>query len=118
MKKIDYRQVTSDKVEEEGAQGVSIRWVISDKDGAANFAMRVFTVEPEGFTPHHQHDWEHEVFILKGEGVVLEGDTPNPVVYGDVIFIPPDEWHQFKNTGANDLEFICLIPYKNKCSCC
>jgi len=30
---------------------------------------------------------------------------------GDVFFVPPMEWHQFKNTGDSALKFLCLIPY-------
>jgi len=29
---------------------------------------------------------------------------------GDVVFVPPDELHQFRNTGDGELRFLCLIP--------
>ncbi|MBS7654346.1 cupin domain-containing protein, partial [Candidatus Bathyarchaeota archaeon] len=29
---------------------------------------------------------------------------------GSVIFIPPNEKHQFKNTGGKTVKFLCLIP--------
>ena len=54
----------------EGAKGVKIRWLIGEQDGAPNFAMRHFEVAPGGHTPHHSHDWEHEVFVLSGRGKV------------------------------------------------
>ena len=29
---------------------------------------------------------------------------------GDVVFVKPDEIHQFRNTGATPLKFLCLVP--------
>lgn len=40
--------------------------------GAENFAMRLFEIQPRGYSPLHQHDWEHEVFILEGKGAVRD----------------------------------------------
>ena len=39
----DYREVPS---EPGGADGLTIRWVINASQGATNFAMRVFELEP------------------------------------------------------------------------
>lgn len=117
MYKVNYGQVAQLAVEEGGAQGVSLRWVISEREGAENFALRVFTLEPGGFTPLHTHPWEHEVFILKGSGAVVEAGEDVAFGPGDVIFVRPGEEHQFKNTGDTALEFICLIPIDKKGSC-
>ncbi len=79
--------------------------------GANNFAMRIFEVESTGFTPLHKHPWEHEVFILEGEGQLFDGNVVSSLKSGDVAFIPSNEIHQFKNVGEKVLKFICLIPY-------
>jgi quercetin dioxygenase-like cupin family protein len=117
MFKTQYSDVESIKVEEDGVSGVSMRWVISEKQGAENFALRVFTVEPGGNTPLHTHDWEHEVFVLKGNGSAYSDGEYVPMQQGDVIFIAPNELHQFKNTSDAVMEFICLIPIAKKCGC-
>jgi quercetin dioxygenase-like cupin family protein len=110
MKIEHYKETPPDEVGEVGASGLTVRWVISEKDGAPNFSMRVFEVAPGGYSPYHSHPWEHEVFILTGNGVVVqEGDTV-PLFRGDVLFIPPGETHQLKNNSDETLEFICLIP--------
>ncbi len=111
MLKRNYQEVNSEPVEEEGAKGVKVRWTISEKDGAPNFAMRVFEIQAGGFTPYHKHDWEHEVFIKNGKGIVVSEGKEFPFKAGDVIFIPPDEVHQFKNTSDKKLEFLCLVPH-------
>jgi mannose-6-phosphate isomerase-like protein (cupin superfamily) len=41
--------------------------------------------------------------VVREDGSVKAGP-------GTAIFIPPDETHQFKNTGEQLLRFICVIP--------
>jgi quercetin dioxygenase-like cupin family protein len=98
----------------EGIKDITVRWLISDKDGAENFAMRLFEVGPGGYSPYHQHEQEHEIFILEGEGVTKKEDGEVRFKAGDVFFIKSGEWHNFTNTGSGQLKFICLIPYLKK----
>jgi quercetin dioxygenase-like cupin family protein len=90
--------------------GVLKREVITARDGAPNFCMRVFEVEPGASTPDHSHPWEHEVFILSGEGVVKGKEGKTTINKGSVVFIAPDEPHCFLNNGNHVLRFVCLIP--------
>ena len=109
--KVQHFQETPERpVEMEGASGCSVRWLIDEQDGAPNFSMRYFQVAPGGHSPKHNHPYEHEVFVLEGAGVVLEGDVEHSLRAGDVIFVKPDEVHQFRNTGGQPLKFLCLIP--------
>lgn len=110
MKVTHYREISPDPVAEEGASGITVRRVISEKDGADNFTMRVFEVESGGNSPYHKHPWEHEVFILEGRGSLVQGRREVPFSKGDVIFIPPGEEHQLKNSSTEPLEFICVVP--------
>lgn len=111
MKVFHYLDVEGEVVEEKEAKGVTVRWLITREMGAKNFAMRLFEVEVDGYTPLHSHTWEHEVFVLEGEGEVRGGDEVRRIMPGDVVFIPPNETHQFKNRGKGKLKFICLVPY-------
>ena len=110
MKVTPSQEVPSKTVEMEGAQGCTVRWLVGTEDGAPNFAMRQFEVAPGGYTPRHRHPYEHEVFVLEGQGVVYEGDQRHPLRAGDVVLVKPDEVHQFCNTGDLPLKFLCLIP--------
>jgi quercetin dioxygenase-like cupin family protein len=94
----------------EGASGLKVRWLITKDIGAENFAMRLFEMNPGGHSPLHSHDWEHEVFVLEGEGVVVAGSEEIEFKAGDAIFVPPNEKHQFKNTGKKLVKFLCLVP--------
>lgn len=107
--------VPNEPVEMEGAKGAHVRWLISEKDGAPNFAMRLFEVAPGGHTPHHAHGFEHEVFVVEGTGVVVSAEGDRPFRAGDVIFMPPDEPHQFRNTSTGVCKFLCMIPSQESC---
>jgi quercetin dioxygenase-like cupin family protein len=110
MKVSHYERVEQAPVTMEGSQGCQVRWLVDETTGAPNFAMRQFEVAPGGYTPRHSHPYEHEVFVLEGQGVVYEGDVPHPLKQGDFVLVTPNEVHQFRNTGATPLKFLCLVP--------
>lgn len=110
MKVNHYEAVPQQPVEMEGSHGCSVRWLLGERDAAPNFAMRQFEVAPGGYTPRHSHPYEHEVFVLEGEGVVFENNQPHSLKAGDVVLVKPDEVHQFRNTGGSPLKFLCLVP--------
>ena len=88
-----------------------MRCLIGPDDAAPSFSMRQFEVAPGGHTPKHSHAYEHEVFVLEGSGVVLDGDREHPIETGHAVYVPPNQVHQFRNTGAGPLKFLCLIPH-------
>jgi quercetin dioxygenase-like cupin family protein len=110
MKVNSYQAVPAKPVDMEGAHGCTVRQLLGQADGTPTFAMREFEVAPGGHTPRHSHDYEHEVFVLSGDGVVFEGDQKHKLTAGDVVFVKPNEVHQFQNTGAAPMRFLCLIP--------
>jgi quercetin dioxygenase-like cupin family protein len=109
MKIVHYTDVPAENPGGE-TRGVTIRWVISEEDGAPNYYMRVFDIAPGGYSPLHRHPWEHEVYILSGEGEIVQEDGSTSVSPGTAVFIPGDELHQIRNPGEEILRFICTIP--------
>jgi quercetin dioxygenase-like cupin family protein len=97
-------------VEVDGAKDAEMRLLISKADGAENFAMRMFELQPGGHTPLHTHAHEHEVFVLEGNGVFVCEDQQHEFGPEYVIFAPPNREHRFKNTGDSVLRMLCLIP--------
>lgn len=107
---------TQNDVKMEGAASVKMRMLVGPEDGAKVFHMRHFEVAAGGHTPHHAHDYEHEVLILKGSATVKSEAGDRPAKAGDVVWVPPNERHQFENAGDGPLEFICLIPAPRDCT--
>ena len=110
MYKTSLMETADAAVAEEGAKGVKIKWLISQDNGAPTFLMRHFTVDAGGFTPFHSHDWEHEVYILEGNGMVKYEDREEKIAPGDAILIPPNRRHQFQASSDRPLKFLCMVP--------
>jgi quercetin dioxygenase-like cupin family protein len=111
VKIFHYSDIKAEKAREEGASKLKVRWLITRDMGAPNFAMRLFEMEPGGHSPMHAHPWEHEVFILEGEGVVVGAQGEKRFKPGDVVFVLPNEKHQFRNDGSKTVKFLCLVPH-------
>ncbi len=96
-------------MESEDIKGIKFYPAITAKDGAPNFAMRLFEFSPGGHTPNHTHNWEHEVYIIEGEGHVLEGKKKRKIKKDDFIFVEALEVHQFQ-AGDKGMSMICIVP--------
>ena len=105
-----YTEFTLQDVHDEGAEGACIRWVITEADGSSNYALRVIELSPGGHTPHHNHWFEHQNYVIEGQGSVTVGEKSFDIKTGDVIFVPGDVQHQYRNTGDTPLKFLCGIP--------
>jgi quercetin dioxygenase-like cupin family protein len=110
MKITRLEDCTKTSVSMTGAAGASRQVPIGKADGAPNFSIRVFTLEPGGHTPHHRHESEHLNYVLEGEGIALEGENPRAIKAGDFVLVKPQELHQYRNTGAEPLVFMCMVP--------
>jgi len=101
-------------VEMEGTQGATMAVMVGREDGAPNFALRQIAVDPNGHTPRHAHDYEHEVFIVSGSGTILLDGEDQTLTQGDVVYVPADHEHQFR-AGAEGMRFLCLVPAARNC---
>jgi quercetin dioxygenase-like cupin family protein len=105
-----------DKIEKtisksEDAKGVYKQIPLSRKDGVPTFSFRVFTIEPGGHTPFHQHEFEHMNYVINGEGILIAEDQEHELREGDFALILAGEKHQFKNSSENqNLLIICAVP--------
>lgn len=102
-------------VSQAGAEGCRMRELITDREGAPTFAMRQFVVQPGGHTPQHEHEWEHEVYVLAGSGEVVTAEGARELAPGDAVLVLPNETHSFRNTGQGEFRFLCLIPVQQAC---
>ena len=103
MKHVHYLDEQPEKVDIDGAKGAVIRHIISEKDGAPNFNLRVLSIEPGGESPNHSHPWEHEFFILSGSGIGVVDNQETDIGPGDAIFVPAGVQHCMRATEALEL---------------
>jgi len=105
-----YTDVPAVAVGEQGP-GASLRWLIDDaRDGAPVYALRMVELAAGGHSPHHTHPYEHENFVVEGQGRVLIGETWHDVAPGSVVFVPGGVRHTYVNAGEVPFRFLCGIP--------
>ncbi|MBN2032503.1 MAG: cupin domain-containing protein [Deltaproteobacteria bacterium] len=90
--------------------GKSVWWLLSKEIGTPNFEMRYFEVEKGVEGKEEKHPFEHEIFVIKGKGIIKSGRQEVRIQEGDAVYIAPDELHQFFSFGEEALGFICVIP--------
>ena len=101
--------ITADGQEAEGAY---IRWLIAEEDGAPLFALRTIRMKPGAKVPPHKHPWEHEIYVLRGKGMLWIEDRGYLLERGVFVYIPPNKLHYYYTVGEEELEFVCIIPNK------
>jgi quercetin dioxygenase-like cupin family protein len=100
-----------------GYSGVAKQVVIGPADGSDEIVLRYFTVEPEGATPRHNHDFPHVIKVESGSGAAVDADgVEQPVSAGDYVYVRPNEVHNFKNVGEDAFEIVCIVPARGEAS--
>ena len=56
-------------------------------------------MQPDGYSPLHQHPEQHRLFITGGKGTVSDGQKTIPIQTGDIVYIEANEPHQLKTIG-------------------
>ena len=111
MKIIALDDVQVNKVTMEGASGAWKQIPLGRNDGTPVYSYRVFTVEPGGYTPYHQHPYEHMNYIIEGYGALVnEKGEETQLKAGDFALVNPDEKHQYRNRGDKPFKMICGVP--------
>jgi len=87
-----------------------LRYALVGPDPDAPFHVRYFEVEPDGFTTFERHRHQHVVIAIRGRGEVRLGDERAEIGFGDVVYVAPQEPHQFRAVGDEPLGFICIVP--------
>jgi len=94
----------------DAAEGLSKGVLLNEADGAPNFAMRRFTIDPGAEVPKHTNAVEHEQYVLDGEYVVGIDGEEHTVSAGDSLLIPAGVAHWYRNESDEAGAFICAVP--------
>ena len=95
---------------EQDLEGVELLPLLTEKDGARHFSMRLFRLSAGGYTPFHTHPWEHEVYVVQGSGQVIGEQESFSLEPGAAAYVPEGKRHRFQ-AGQEGLVFICWIPH-------
>ncbi|MFB6073293.1 MAG: cupin domain-containing protein [Halobacterium sp.] len=94
----------------DAADGMQKGVLLDESDGAPNFAMRRFVLDPGASVPEHTNEVEHEQYVLAGEYTVgIEGEEYT-VRTGDSLLIPAGAVHWYENPDDTAGVFVCVVP--------
>ncbi|MEC9309275.1 MAG: cupin domain-containing protein [Chloroflexota bacterium] len=79
----------------------SVARLITLDDNPPTCTLSYHVIEPGKTSPHHIHEWEHEVYTIDGSGTLVCDGNQYPVKAGDAIFIPPNVDHYTLNDGGD-----------------
>lgn len=100
------------KPEMRGGKGqASIKHIYAGDELKGNSRLcSTITLEPGSSIGTHIHENEEEVYyILRGKGLVIDGDEPIEVNPGDAVLTRDGASHSIENIGEDTLEFVAVI---------
>jgi len=111
---IAYNEMKPTPVKMDGVKDVTKVNVVGPDQGWDSHVLRVFRIEPGGFTPRHKHDWEHINHVISGRGRLRIAENVHEIGEKDFAVVPPNTEHQFENPYDEPFEFICIVPTRGE----
>lgn len=93
---------------------VTENWLIGKKEGAENFALRYYEVQPNHSTRKEHHTHDHGIIVAQGQANAEVNGEVFSIKQGDVLYVAPNDEHVFRNTGDDIFAFFCIIPAKRE----
>ena len=89
--------------------------ILNTKDGVPTYVMLYNGNMAPGAVSHpdgggHTHPWEHVVYVLEGHGTLFCEGKEYTVAEGDAVLVPPNSFHQWRNTSDLPLKRVTFNP--------
>src|SRR5207253_7261955 len=97
------RSVPAIRFLEEGSHNVRMKQLIGREDGARKTAMHELIIGKGGYSTMHRHDWDHQLVVTEGRGLVILDRKRIPLRPGVVLLVQANEKHQFLQRGKKPL---------------
>lgn len=102
-KGVEYRTV-------DDAGGLRRADLIGASDGAPNFELRKYVIEPGVEVDKHTNTIEHEQYVLEGTYTIGIDDEESRISAGDALFIPAGTVHWYRNESDGLATYLCAVP--------
>jgi quercetin dioxygenase-like cupin family protein len=89
--------------------GIELEWKLRRSDTLGHYCVMAATLPPGTGVPLHQHSEQEAFFILEGEpefAVENAGLSWAHIRPGEMVNIPPDAMHGFRNAGDRDVKIL------------
>jgi quercetin dioxygenase-like cupin family protein len=91
-----------------GLVGDTYTILLTGKDTAGRFTLIDMHVPPGGGPPPHRHDFEESFTVMEGEIEATFRGITSTIRAGQVIHIPANAPHQFRNTSEKPARLLCI----------
>jgi len=104
-------EVEAYKATTETWAGITRRELVGKRGESTGFHVRYFELEPGGYSTLEKHEHEHVVIPLRGLGEAQFGCYVYKVGVGDVVYVAPNDPHQFRNASdaPEPFGFLCIV---------
>lgn len=92
-------------------KGITRRELSGKRGESQRFHIRYFEIAPGGYSTIEKHAHEHVVIPIRGHGEAQFGCSVYKVGFGDVVYIAPNDPHQFRNPADTEepFGFLCMV---------
>lgn len=98
------------KKETRSYKGVTRYELVGKRGESTAFHTRYFEIEKDGYSSYERHEHEHVVVVMRGSGEVRLGCRYIALGKGDVIYVSPQDAHQFLNRDSDEpFGFLCTV---------
>lgn len=84
--------------------------LIDAADGAPNFELRKYVVDPGVKVGKHRNAIEHEQYVLEGTYTIGIGEEEYRISAGHSVFIPAGTVHWYCNETNAPATYLCVVP--------
>src|SRR5450432_413767 len=102
------RPDTDEALRHLGLVGDTYTILLSGEQTGGRYCLIDMHIPPGGGPPPHRHDFEESFTVLEGEIEATFRDEHSTVRAGQVINIPANAPHQFRNASTQPARLLCL----------
>ena len=93
--------------------------IIGSSDGAPNYLMLYNGAMAPGEVSHaetggHTHAWDHVVFVLEGQAIIVCDGKEYAVSEGDGVLVSPETFHQWRNNSQSPMTRVSCNPLSSE----
>jgi quercetin dioxygenase-like cupin family protein len=97
------------KVPHVGLVGDTYTILLTGRDTAGRYSLIDMYIPPGGGPPPHRHDFEESFSVLEGEIVATFRGSQSTIRAGEVVHIPANAPHYFKNQSQQPARLLCVF---------
>jgi len=92
-------------------KGITRRELSGKRGESQRFHVRYFEIAPGGYSTLEKHEHEHVVIPIRGRGEAQFGCYIYQVGLGDVVYVAPNDPHQFRTPedATEPFGFLCIV---------